>query len=81
MTRRAAIENIMYLVEGHDSGDYLHIYNKCIKFINGKNVRFSKWQKEMLCYKFENMMLTNEEIQALEIITGCKDSYSKERKR
>lgn len=36
MTRKQAITKIMYLVEGHDSGDYLDIYNKCANFINGK---------------------------------------------
>lgn len=35
----------------------------------------------MLCYKFECMSLDKDDIKALELITGCKDSYSKERKR
>lgn len=73
MTRLEAIRVLYYLCEGHWGEDYYPIQEKLDRGRNGDNIRFTKYQKEFLAYKFENTMLDKEDVEALEIITGSKD--------
>lgn len=78
MKRTEAIKNVLVMIEG--GGDYEEMYNRANKALDeGKIPRFTKYEKELLAYKYECTMLTEEEVESLEIVTGLKDWLKEER--
>lgn len=72
MTRAEALEIVLINIEG--GGDYAEMYDRAYATLaKGKMPRFSSYEKELIAYKFECSMLSSEDVEALEIITGTKD--------
>ena len=45
---------LMYLLEGHDDGDYFEIYERLAKaYYKNRNIRLSLYEKEVLQYKLD----------------------------
>lgn len=72
MTRLEALNIVLINIEG--GGDYQDMYDRAhAALAKGKMPRFTKYEKELLAYKFESNMLDEEDVEALEMITGSKD--------
>lgn len=78
MTRLEALIIVLVNIEG--GGDYQVMYDRAhAALAKGKMPRFTSYEKELLAYKFECNMLNEEDVQALEMISGCKDWYPEQR--